>query len=866
MRNYTKLAVFSAIALFGFSACNVQEDPIAGQDNPNYIPEENAVKTKFIVSLDTQSSAQTKTLEKYTQNDGKFLGMEMCHILTYDLGYDPASTVSSGKFYFNPSAAGAASTKDYDVNALFNGTDEDTDFRARTIELALPLETNAVVFYGKARNNAGPDYQGKLIIDGDASDLRTLMYKLAPRCSSKQEFYVGAYIFSRIITDLLVAGKVREKKTNDNNPYWKYGTVFANSGDNADNRYKFWWSENEAKVVVAGTGFPASPSDGTEYTDASTSYKYTYHEGNMTWKMLGMMYDAENDGDGATSALTASLGMRGNGQGMNLSVLGETLGEAYSLFTTIREETVTVGGNPQTKALELRAGSAPAFLRTMRDLYAIVYKAKNSTPTGWEEEVVKEVAEDLHTRFNRYFDLSTPLAIEFRSADNIRAAIQERTSAQDPSDWTGTYNDHLATDTDGATSNAGALVTKYFNDTYLEKGAYVGKSFPINLGLPYGGSEISCTKKEEANQIDLYDYIENVPAYGMGSATFNIFRYTYAAELLYYGNSAIRTSDTPLDKDQYPDNFTNWTNDDFTLWKSNGWNMNGTVKSTTRSVAMVNPINYGTALFKSNIKYKTDVTYLYDNNQHFHSAEPDNQIQVTGTGATGGLQVTGVVIGGQPREVGWDYTRKAVSNQNWNAVTYNKDTKVFEGISFGDNSMDYNIFDKVVNPFTITKTDNNVFSLVFDNYNHLLAADAQADVYIALELVNNTGKDFWGEHNLVRQGGVFYLVGKLDLTKLKSSNPTQAAQAGNPSTIPTQLKRDHYFYPPFNPETGETIEAPRVFMQDYMTTATLWLGSDCLKHAYVTVPDLRSNQVSLGLSIDTKWETGMSFDVEMGNI
>ena len=45
-----------------------------------------------------------------------------------------------------------------------------------------------------------------------------------------------------------------------------------------------------------------------------------------------------------------------------------------------------------------------------------------------------------------------------------------------------------------------------------------------------------------------------------------------------------------------------------------------------------------------------------------------------------------------------------------------------------------------------------------------------------------------------------------------------------------------------------------------MTTANFLIGPNSLQSAYVTVPDLRATQVSLGLSVDIKWETGLTFD------
>ena len=112
--------------------------------------------------------------------------------------------------------------------------------------------------------------------------------------------------------------------------------------------------------------------------------------------------------------------------------------------------------------------------------------------------------------------------------------------------------------------------------------------------------------------------------------------------------------------------------------------------------------------------------------------------------------------------------------------------------------------------------------------------------------------------NLVRKNGVFYLLGKLDI-----STAIETARASNADAF-KDLNRDYYCYPPFDPANGKTINVPRVFMQDYMTTADLVIGADALKHAYVTVPDLRSGQVSLGMSIDVSWTPGLAFVVPMG--
>lgn len=52
----------------------------------------------------------------------------------------------------------------------------------------------------------------------------------------------------------------------------------------------------------------------------------------------------------------------------------------------------------------------------------------------------------------------------------------------------------------------------------------------------------------------------------------------------------------------------------------------------------------------------------------------------------------------------------------------------------------------------------------------------------------------------------------------------------------------------------------RVFMQDFVTSATFVIGETSLQKALVAVPDLRAGQISLGLSVDLNWQTGLTYD------
>ena len=144
---------------------------------------------------------------------------------------------------------------------------------------------------------------------------------------------------------------------------------------------------------------------------------------------------------------------------------------------------------------------------------------------------------------------------------------------------------------------------------------------------------------------------------------------------------------------------------------------------------------------------------------------------------------------------------------------------------------------------------NPNYTLVWANWNAGSKDKKQNVVYVALEFVNN-GAPFWGETNLIPTGGTFYISGKLDPDADLSTADRSAG-----ITWPT-----YYALPPYDTTDGSTIKERRVFIQDYMTEANFVIGEESLKKAMVTVPDLRSAQMSVGLSVDLKWSTGLNFN------
>lgn len=799
--------LFGFIALAIVAGCNREGDLVT--PSPDYDPETNTVKTQFVLSVSTEVDQDTKTTAEFVQHNKPFLGMEAAHILAYNLDYTSAE---HGSFFYQPIVGGTpvAALRDYNLGTLFPANAVDADNASRVLELSFPLGTNAVLVYGKALKSYSDDLQGKVEISGDPANITTLEFSLTPRLTNQAAFDAGAFLFSHMLSSFALSGLVNEV------------TFWNNPTGTEDKSYGFWWP---TPTATHSAELPANPADGDSFTTVDNT-DYKYYAGQLSWKQLGTMYDYEYDIIATT--LSGEVVTTTNGTKMGLYPLGEVLGNAYSSLTTIRQS-----GTQK----ELRAGCASGVLRAMQDLYAIVERCAAATATGWEENVAKLLAEQIKERMDAFFAYRNGELDFLRNSNgtvNIAGLKASLEAVCSPDRWNANKS----------------IINTYLAESYFSSDSNPG--FPVNVGLPKGAAILACNHTADLRSVDQFSYLTDIPAYGMGDASFPINNYRYPAELLYFGNSAIRTSAEAKSKDSYPSSITAWD----TEGQWTGWDSFSSVQSSTRSVAMINNINYGTALLASTVSFGG--TTLKDNNHALHPSEEDNSIPVSYTDADKGIFVTGIIVGGQADVMGFDFTRQPTSIDAA-GVAYNSATKKFTGMSFTDNAFDKMIYDKVLDTYKVGSTTTPIYTMVWDNYDHTLAADDQADVYVGVELVNNTDQDFWGEMNLIRKGGTFYLLGKLDL-----SDALAAARAANASAF-TDLDRPYYCYPPYNPADGATINAPRVFMQDYITNANLILGTDCLKHAYVTLPDLRSSQISLGVSIDMSWSTGLTFNVEMGN-
>lgn len=321
-------------------------------------------------------------------------------------------------------------------------------------------------------------------------------------------------------------------------------------------------------------------------------------------------------------------------------------------------------------------------------------------------------------------------------------------------------------------------------------------TFPADFNLPDGAIAVTYD-----NTSGNWKY--NTPV-DMNGASINYANITYPASLDYFVNSPAKArndASTGLTDGIWPKK-DKWTKDETGIWT--GWG--DEVKNTTRTIALEKAIQYGVANLELTINAKTNK--LLDNAKANGGQVADQNVDVTGDK----LVMTGVLIGGQPTKVEWNYEPKT-------------------GTTF-----DLTIYDKKMNGATTSAEGINVpvkpkastpnYTLVLDNNNNTSAKS----IYVAVELVNKTGIDFYGADGMIPAGGKFYLIGKLD--------PTDATTIGD------------------NPKNVD-----RVFLKDYTTKANLTIKD--LKNAYNVIPDLRSTAISVGLAVNLEWQNGITFNVEI---
>ena len=348
----------------------------------------------------------------------------------------------------------------------------------------------------------------------------------------------------------------------------------------------------------------------------------------------------------------------------------------------------------------------------------------------------------------------------------------------------------------------GRLVKDIYDKTDAAITAIGSSTFPTDLNLPEGAAKMTY------NATDGFAFGTDGNVIGASSTDVNkgINKYVYPSELYYRANTPIRVANKEIET--LITSSQNWS-DVIGLYQAT----DKTVTSTTRSIALVDPLQYAVGCLDTWVKLG-------------NASELEENVIVSGTGEnavykkvdiSNGLKLTGVLVGAQDN-VNWAFKHTGVNGTN---VIYDKDIDVNKNDAPAQNetpAVDYHL--------TSTEYTHMNYTLVMETtgVDGTISDDNTEAVYVALEFENDFA-DFCGvEGNLIPQGTKFYLVGKLDLkTTDKSRN--------------------------------------NVFEQDYTTKAQFSVTS--LKNAYNIVPDLRTPSLELGLSVNLEWTPGLTFTVNL---
>ena len=759
------------------------------ENNPNFNPETKEVKTQFVFNISNISNPETKQTLGATQaaSTATFRGIDSVVILTV------ASTGEDGKIFIKDKDM----DKKYELSDLISSGALNADKSHRILEMSLPLLTNQVLFYGRA-HKGNPDVSG---LNADECFGKLDRYYITTEKGSAD------FCLAKRLTDDEGFSRMTRYLSATLSTIMHTNIKLSNNGAIAADSYPEGLDGEDA---LGNTGYPYKKSVST-YPD-------------ITWKDYA-------------SALTTKKSPFNNT--IAIAPLEEKLGDLYSQMTSIR-----------TSEGELRAASGEAILRIVRDLWTIVNEVRCSDPTSEAEAVAKFFAEQINQCIKQYYSLTL-----YNNGTTGGNATFKAFSA-----GTETINSLLTSFS--WMNESDRLSSEELNTLASSSSKF--KDFPTMFALPRGGTHMTFDKTKE---IFLYPSTFNTS--GMGTSyvsdnKFNEHSYYYPAELLYFGNSPIRTSDIVKKEADYPngsgvsDGTATYTTENPRPWR---WEDDGNPKwadfngqhvtSTTRSVAVKYDINYGVALLETKVQYGS--TTLKDNRhaiqKYLKPTLPDTEEldkEITPDAST--FKLTGIIIGGQSRHVGWDYLPRK--------VTYTRIGETEPTTNYEEGF----IFDQAItetqSTIPATGTSTPVYTCVFDNYIgeensdgfRTGTNDEQLQVHVALEFQNN-GEDFFGNYNLIRNGGYFYLIGVL---KLKEGDTVLHSMGDG------QWHSDGYITPPYKSDYLQS-KISRVFIQDYKTSATFTIGENSLKNAYLTVPDLRSNSLSFGLSVDLNWETGIDF-------
>ena len=238
--------------------------------------------------------------------------------------------------------------------------------------------------------------------------------------------------------------------------------------------------------------------------------------------------------------------------------------------------------------------------------------------------------------------------------------------------------------------------------------------YPRTLGLPDGAAVVRWTGSQFEPQTQTTTLAD----------INGINRFCYPAELYYYANSKIKTSESAEGKIPAATETIDWNT------VVGDENYSGTVVNRdTKAVVMVDPVQYGVACLQTTL-LSLGSTVLKDAKDEIVEVNEDD------------VPVTGIIVAGQ-RPVGFDFMPKKEGTGEYSDLEacFVYDSKIAEGTQLS------------------RSTD-----ITYNPTNTLLLQNGDGEkVRLFVEFENKSGKSFHGNEGIVYPGTRFYLACELEV-------------------------------------------------------------------------------------------------------
>lgn len=313
-----------------------------------------------------------------------------------------------------------------------------------------------------------------------------------------------------------------------------------------------------------------------------------------------------------------------------------------------------------------------------------------------------------------------------------------------------------------------------------------------SVGLPDGAAALRWVKSETTTEYEFEPRIETTTLDNIN----NISRFSYPAELFYYVNSRIDTSNSTVGEEVYN------SSPDWATVCSQYQYQPGTVTVNTRSVAIHDPLQYAVGRLKMTMVAETTTETLKD------AANIDVPLTNSETSESS-FPLTGVIVCNQ-HPVDFNFKPVLVNG----VASHADDRFVYDSqVKKSDGTYCY---------LTTAEESEIPSTLVLQTYDTGEGNDKKGseEVTIVMEFLNQSGQAFAGKNCIIYPDTKFYLVGKVNPLEAMSSTETPESKG-------------------------------RVFTQDHVTTVNTKVQS--LANAYNVLPDLIGGRLELGVELVSSW-------------